>query len=60
VKKSCLSPAELSWCLGVEYGMKLTLSALSHGKWSGTDWLQLVLQIPAVCGVEQIEIKRPG
>jgi hypothetical protein len=44
----------------VEYGMKLTRSALNHGKWSGTVWLQLVLQIPAVCGVEQIEIKRPG
>ena len=60
VKQSGLTLAQISERLDQEYGVKLTVSALSHLIWRGTIRFQRALQILAVCGVGEIEIKKPG
>jgi len=52
--------AQIAQRLEQEYGVKLTDSALSHMIWRGTVRFQRALQILAVCGVSEIEIKGPG
>ncbi len=60
VKKSSLTLAQIAERLEQEYGVKLTISALSHMIWRGTIRFQRALAILAICGVAGIEIKRPG
>ena len=57
VKQSGLSLVDLSEGLKSRYGVKLSVSALSHVIWRGTIRLQRALQILAVCGVTDIKIK---
>ena len=56
VKKSGLTLARIAERLGQEYGVKLTISAISHVITRGTIRFQRALQILAVCGVAEIEI----
>ena len=58
VKQSGLTLAQIAQRLEKEYDVKLTVSALSHMIWRGTIRFQRALQILAVCGVRDIEIKR--
>ncbi len=58
VKQSGLTLAQISERLEQEYGETLLASALSHGIWRGTIRFQRALQILAVCGVTEIEIKK--
>ena len=58
VKQPGLTLAQISARLEQEYGETLSPSALSHGIWRGTIRFQQALQILAVCGVTEIEIKR--
>ena len=58
VKQSGLTLAEIAQRLEEDYGETLSASALSHGIWRGTIRFQRALQILAVCGVTEIEIKR--
>jgi hypothetical protein len=60
VKQSGLSLTELFDRLDEEYGVKLSISALSQAIWRGTIRLQRALQILAVCGVEHFEIMPPS
>ena len=57
VKKSGLTLAQIAERLEQDYGVKLTISALSHMIWRGTTRFQRVLQILAICGVTEIEIE---
>ena len=57
VKKSGLTLGQISERLELEYGEKLSVSALSHVLRRGTVRFQRALQILAVCGVSEIEIK---
>ncbi len=57
VKKSGLTFAHIEERLEQEYGVKLTISELSHMIWRGTIRFQRALQILAICGVTEIEIK---
>ena len=57
VRRSGLTLAEIAQLLDKEYGVKLTDSALSHNINRGTIRLQRALQILAVCGVSEVEIK---
>ena len=57
VKQSGLTLAQIAKRLEQDYGVKLTISALSHMIWRGTIRFQRALQILAVCGVSKIEIK---
>ena len=57
MKKSGLTLAQISERLEQEYGVKLTVSAISHAIWRGGIRFQRALQILAVCGVTEIEIK---
>ena len=61
VKKSGLTLAQIAGRLEQDYGVKLTVSGLSHVITRGTIRFQRALQILAVCGVSEIEIevKRP-
>ena len=56
VKRSGLSLGEISERLEQEYGVKLTVSGLSHVINRGPIRLQRALQILVVCGVTEIEI----
>ena len=58
VKKSGLTLAQIAERLEQEYGESLSISALSHSIWRGTIRFQRALQILAVCGVKEVEIKR--
>ena len=58
MKKSGLSLVEISQRLEQEYGVKLTVSGLSHVISRGTIRLQRALQILAICEVSELEIKR--
>ena len=58
VKKSGLTLAQIAERLEQDYGVKLTISVLSHVITRGTIRFQRALQILAVCGVTEIEIKR--
>ena len=57
VKQSDLTLAQISERLEQEYDLQLTVSALSHVITRGTIRFQRALQILAVCGVSEIEIK---
>ena len=57
VRQSGLSLNEISERLKQKYGVKLSVSGLSHVINRGTIRLQRALQILAVCGVSEIEIK---
>ena len=56
VEKSGLTLAQIAERLEQDYGMKLTISAISHATWRGGIRFQRALQILAVCGVREIEI----
>jgi hypothetical protein len=58
VKKSGLTLTQIAERLEQEYGVKLTVSGLSHVITRGTIRFQRALQILAVCGVTEIEIKK--
>ena len=58
VRKSGLTLTEITERLEQDYGVKLTTSAISHVVWRGTIRLQRALQILAICGVTEIEIKQ--
>jgi hypothetical protein len=57
VKQSGLTLEQISKRLEHEYGVKLSPSAISHAIWRGSIRLQRALQILAVCGVTEVEIK---
>ncbi len=58
MKESGLSLQQVCDHMKTNYGVELTVSALSHSISSGTLRLQRALQILAVCGVSEVEIKR--
>ena len=57
VRKSGLTLAQIAERLEQEYGVQLTVSGLSHVITRGTIRFQRALQILAVCGVGEIEIR---
>jgi len=57
VRTSGLSLKEISECLNDEYGVQLSVSGVSHVINRGSIRLQRALQILAILGVDQIEIK---
>jgi hypothetical protein len=57
VRKSGLSLSEISARLKKEYGVALTISCLSHAINRGTIRFQRALQILAICGVSEVQIK---
>ena len=57
VRKSGLSLSEISVLLKEEYGVTLTPSGLSHAINRGTIRFQCALQILAICGVSEVQIK---
>ena len=60
VKKSGLTLAEITERLEKSYGEKVSVSALSHSIWRGSIRLQRALQILAVCGATQINVRALG
>ena len=58
VKLSGLSLTEIVTQLKHDYDVEITQSGLSHNINRGALRLQRALQILAVCGVDQVEIKR--
>ena len=58
VKQSGLTLEQIAQRLEDEYGEKLSPSANSHAIWRGSIRPQRALQIFAVCGVTELEIKR--
>ena len=60
VKQSGLTLAQIAQRLEQDYDVKLTVSALSHLIWRGTIRFQRAFQILEICGVTEIEIKKPG
>ena len=58
VKESGLTHQQICDRMKSDYGIELTPSALSRSINRGTLSLQRALQILAVCGVTEIEIKR--
>ena len=57
VKESGLSLQQVCDRMKTEYDVSLTPSALSHSISRGTIRLQRALQILAICGVTEVEIK---
>jgi len=57
VKQSGLSVVQICDRLELDFGEKLSPSALSHTIWRGTLRLQRVLRILAVCRVIEIKIE---
>jgi transposase len=57
VKESGLTLQQICDQMKSEYGLEITTSALSRSVNRGTLSLQRALQILAVCGVSEIEIK---
>ena len=57
VKLSGLSLTEIVERLKQDYGVEITPSGLSHGINRGAIRFQRALQILAVCGVSQVEVK---
>ncbi len=57
VKESGLSLQQICDRMNSDYGEVLTCSALSHSFNRGTLSLQLAMQILAICGVSEVEIK---
>jgi hypothetical protein len=57
VKESGLSLQQICDCMKSDYDLEHTPSALSRSITRGTLSLQRALQILAVCGVSEIEIK---
>ena len=57
IKQSGLTLGEIVQRLQQDYGVEITVSALSHGVNRGTIRLQRALQILAICGVRQVKIK---
>jgi hypothetical protein len=60
VKKSGLTLAQIAERLEQEYGVSIKGPAISRAIWRGTVRFQRALQILAVCGVTEIEIKGRG
>ena len=60
VRQSGLGLAVICQRLEADYGVHLTVSGLSHVINRGTIRLQRALQILAICGVQEFEIKRPS
>ena len=58
VKESGLSLQQICDLIKSNYGADFTISALSHSINRGTLSLNRALQILAVCGVSEVEIKR--
>ena len=58
IKQSGLTQAEIADRLKRDYGVEITASALSHGVRRGSIRLQRALQILAICGVVQVEIRQ--
>jgi transposase len=59
VRDSKLTLDEICQRLEQEYGVSVTASAISHGIWRGGIRFQRALQILAVCGVSEVEIRPP-
>ena len=57
LKESGLTHQEICDRLKAEYDVSITTSALSHSISRGTIRLQRALQLLAICGVTEIEIK---
>lgn len=57
VKNSGLKLADITKQLDERYGVQITVSGLSHVLNRGTIRLQRALQILAICGVRDIQIK---
>ncbi len=57
VKKSGLTLNQIAERLEQDYGVSVKASAISHAVWRGGIRFQRALQILAVCGVTEIEIK---
>jgi response regulator of citrate/malate metabolism len=57
VKESGLTLQQICDLMQSNYGEELTVSALSHTINRGTLSLQRALQILAICGVTEVEIK---
>ena len=57
MKLSELSLAEIVERLKQDYGVEITPSGLSHGINRGAIRFQRALQILAICGVSEVEIK---
>ena len=57
VKESGLTHQQICDRMKADYDVSLTTSALSHSITRGTIRLQRALQILAICGVNEIEIK---
>ena len=58
VRRSGLSLDDICRRLKVDYQVELTVSGLSHAINRGTIRLQRALQILAICGVSEVQIKR--
>ena len=57
LKESGLSLQQVCDRMNADYGVEFTLSAMSRSFTRGTLSLQRALQIPAICGIDEIEIK---
>jgi hypothetical protein len=57
VRKSGLKLADITQQLDERYGVQISTSALSHVLSRGTIRLQRALQILAICGVTEVQIK---
>ncbi len=57
VRQSGLSLTEIADRLKLEYGVELSVSGLSRVIYRGTIRLQRVVQILAICGVSEVEIR---
>ena len=57
VKESGMTLQQICDRMKADYDVSLTTSALSHSITRGTIRLQRALQILAICGVKEIEIK---
>ncbi len=57
VRMSGLSLSEINAHLKNEYGVTLTVSGVSHAINRGTIWFQRALQILAICGVSEVQIR---
>ena len=57
VRQSGLSLTEIADRLKLEYGVELSVSGLSHAINRGTIRLQRAVQILAICGMSEIQIK---
>jgi hypothetical protein len=59
VRDSKLTLDEICQRLEQDYGVSVKASAISHAIWRGGIRFQRALQILAVCGVSEVEIRPP-